>query len=135
MNPVWLVKCCFYGIFPIEIQVIPKRGNGADITEVRGLSLTEVRELSDFIRLKRVAIDAIALVEQRKGPILAIVQKVGDKIPLNGMILQEVMSVSYEYPPAIVRAEEKLREQKKIMQIDHRARKIEKPCLLCTEAK
>ncbi len=122
-----------------SIIEIPKRGNGAGFVqdgEVRGLSLTEIQKLKDFIRLKRVAIDAIALVEQQKGSILAIVQKTEDaEVKIDGMTLKEVMSVSYEYPPAIVRAEEKLREQKKIMQIDHRALKIEKPCLMCTEAR
>jgi len=121
-----------------SIIEIPKRGNGTVVAkdgELRGLSLTEIQKLKDFIRLKRVAIDAIALVEQQKGPILAIVQKGGGEIPLDGMILKEVMSVSYDYPFTILREEEKLRKQKKIMQIDGRALKIEKPCLMCTEAK
>jgi hypothetical protein len=121
----------------LPIIELPKRGNGADIAkagEARGLSLSALQKLSDYIRAKRVAIEAVDIVEKLKGPALTLVQKAGGIVVLNGAILRDVMSVSYKYPPAIEREEAKLMRLKKIMQLDGRAQKIEKPCLTLSDA-
>jgi hypothetical protein len=53
------------------------------------------------------------------------------EVKIGDVLLLEAMSVSYLYPPAVLRQEEKLMQLKKLMQnpLDGRAKKIEKPCL------
>lgn len=102
------------------------------------MSSSEIQKLSDFVRLKRVISDAVALYEKQKGPVLSIVQKTEDaQVKIDGMTLEEGLSVSYEYPSAVLRQEEKLRQLKKLMQnpLDGRALRIEKPVLICRDTK
>jgi len=114
---------------------LPKRRNGASAAKesVPRLSTEQRLSLIDYIRAKRLANEANAILEKMKGPALAIVQMAGGVVSLNDAVLREAMSVSYDYPPAIMRQEDKLRQLKKIMQLDGRAQKIEKPCLMFSE--
>jgi hypothetical protein len=113
---------------------LPKRRNGIAPTVPKlSLSAEQKRSLSDYIRAKRVANEAAAILEKMKGPALAIVQMAGGTVAMNDAILREAISVSYGYPPTLLRQEDKLKQLKKIMQLDGRARKIEKPCLTMSE--
>ena len=119
---------------------LPKKRNGnalgfGPIAKKAQLSIEQRKNLIAYIKAKRVANDAAVLLEKLKGPALTIVQMAGGVVSLNDAILREAMSVSYEYPPTVLRQEDKLRQTKKIMQLDGRAQKIEKPCLMFSEVR
>ena len=113
---------------------IPKRGNGAAAGVPKfQISPEQKQYLSDYIRAKRVANKALAILEEIKGPALAIVQLAGGSYAMNRALLRESMSVSYAYSSALTRRKLALRNEERIEQLNGKAEKIERPCLVMSE--
>jgi hypothetical protein len=86
--------------------------------------------LRDYVRARRKAAEANKFIETNKDAVLSIVRILGGSaVYLNGRMYQGE-SISYNYPAAITNRQEKLGKDKKVMQLDGRARKIAMPCLM-----
>jgi hypothetical protein len=86
--------------------------------------------LRDYVRARRKAAEENVFIEKNKDAVLAIVRLLGGSaVYLNGRMYQGE-SISYDYPATIQNRQQKLTKDKKIMQLDGRARKIAKPCLM-----
>jgi hypothetical protein len=93
------------------------------------LSDSQKELLRTYINARRKAAEANKVVEQVKDAALSAVRLLGGRAILYRALLLESEAVSYDYPAAIRRREEALKNDKKIMQLDGRAQKIVKPCL------
>ena len=110
-----------------EERIAPKT---TALKSVPTLSDEQKELLCTYIQARRKRDEADKVIEQTKGKALVAVQLLGGVAILYRARLSQSQSVSYLYPPAIKRREESLKQDKKIMQLDGRAQKLTKPCLL-----
>jgi hypothetical protein len=82
-------------------------------------------KIKRYIQARRAAAQA----DELKGEVLSIVGLYGGRVTAFDAMLSRGQSVSYSYPSAILRAEEKLRTEKKLAQLTGKASKQVKDCL------
>jgi hypothetical protein len=107
-------------------QAIAENRGGAKVK----LSKDQSAVVARYILARRQAAQAAATMEMIKGEVMSIVNMSGGRVLMLEAMVHRGASVSYLYPKSILRAEDKLKQQKKIMQLDGRAEKITKDCLL-----
>lgn len=86
--------------------------------------------LKVYVQARRDASAANKIVEKHKAEVESIVRLLGGRAVEKNAVIFIGKSISYAYPAGIRSREQKLKDAKKIMQLDGRARKVSTDCLM-----
>jgi hypothetical protein len=97
------------------------------------LNREQLAGLADYIKAKQIANEAVAFVEKMKAGALTLVQLAGGTVTMGNVILKDTPSISYAYSAALTRQKLALRNAEKIEQLNGKAKRIERACLVMSQ--